>query len=108
MAERRLRRHDRVEEKVAVQVMWKDRYGHDRLLSGHTVDVSQDGLRVELKERIDEGVFVNFRADGLKLHGTASVRRCTRQGAKYVIGLQFTGGLRWKTASAPKEPGTDG
>lgn len=117
MAERRLRRHDRVAERVAVQVTWKDRNGNDQFLNGHTVDVAEEGIRIELKERIDEGTFVNFRAAALKLHGTASVRRCTRQGNKYMIGLQFAGGLRWKTKNsgepprnepAPEEPAPEG
>ncbi len=103
-----LRRHDRVEEGVTVQVMWKDRYGHDRLVSGRTIDVSRDGLRLQLKERLEEGIYVNFRADALKLHGTASVRWCTREGSKYVAGLQFSGGLQWKGAAAPKDPETAG
>jgi hypothetical protein len=72
------------------------------------VDVTQEGMRIELKDRIQEGTFVNFRAEALKLHGTASVRRCTRQGAKYLIGLQFTGGLKWKAEARAEEPGSDG
>jgi hypothetical protein len=103
MAERGLRRHDRTGESAPVQVMWKDRSGNDRLLNGRTVDVSQDGMRLELKERIEEGTFVNFRVDVLKLHGTASVRRCVHKGARYMVGLQFTGGLKWKAEAAPKD-----
>jgi hypothetical protein len=103
-----LRRHDRVEERVAVQVMWKDRYGHDRLLRGRSVDVSRDGMRLQLGERLKDGIFVNFQAEALKLHGTASVRWCIRDGAKYMIGLQFSGGLHWKGETTSKDPGTEG
>jgi hypothetical protein len=104
MAEHGLRRHDRVERRVPVQVTWKDRLGNDNFLTGHTVDVSQDGMRLELGAKIAEGTFINFRAEGLKLHGTASVRRCVRQGSVYVIGLQFAGGLQWKAKEPDKSP----
>jgi len=33
----------------------------------------KDAIRLELKERIEEGTLVNFRVVSLKLHGAASV-----------------------------------
>jgi len=98
-----LRRHNRVGERVPAQVMWKDKSGTERLLNGFALDVSEDGVRFELKEKIEEGTFVNFRVERLKLHGTGSVRWCTRKQSKYEIGLQFTGGLKWKAAGMPKQ-----
>jgi hypothetical protein len=32
----------------------------------------------------------------LGVHGRASVRSCTRKGTKYVVGLEFSAGLKWK------------
>jgi len=63
---------------------------------GRLVDVSEAGMRVELPEPLEKLTYLTLRADGLKLHGTASVRSCTRKGLKYVVGLEFSGGLQWK------------
>jgi PilZ domain-containing protein len=83
-----------------VQVHWKDRSGTDSSANGRTIDISEVGMRIKLPAQIDQGVYVTFIASKVPLRGTASVRTCKQQGMGYVIGLEFTGGLRWKAASA--------
>ena len=99
-----LRRHERDTQRASIQLVWKDRAGLDRVLNGLTVDVSQNGMRVEVSSRIEERTYVSFRADALKLHGSASVRRCVRSGSKYLIGLEFSGGLQWQPSTKPAPP----
>lgn len=102
---KRLRRHERKVERAAVQILWKDGNGIEQVLNGHTVDVSETGMRVLAPTRIDERIYVNFRAEALKLHGSASIRRCAREGSKYLIGMEFAGGLRWGPKTPVKPPG---
>ena len=95
-----LRRHDRVTVESPVQLLWKDRSGVDSSANGRTVDISDAGMRVRSPVPIDRGVYVTFNATKVPLQGTGSVRDCKRQGMGYLIGLEFSGGLRWKPKGA--------
>ena len=95
-----LRRHTRAERSSPVQIIWKDRAGVDKYISGRSLDVSPSGMRVEISEAIEKQTYVTLQCVALALHGTASVRTCARKGTKYVVGLEFSGGLQWK----PKDP----
>jgi hypothetical protein len=94
-----LRRHTRAEKESTVQIVWKDRAGVDKYVNGGTLDISPSGMRVEVSVPIDKQTYVTLQCTALGLHGTASVRSCTRKGMKYVLGLEFSGGMKWK----PKE-----
>jgi len=80
--------------------MWKDRDGNEKFTNAYTLDISESGMRVEVPEPLPERSYVIMRADKLALHGTASVRSCSRKGTKYVAGLEFSAGLKFK----PKPP----
>ena len=98
-----IRRHQRMTEDAPVRLMWKDRFGGDKFVNGRVMDVSEEGMRIELPIQIEERIYVSFRADTIPLHGSASVRSCVRKTPKFVVGLEFSGGLRWK----PKADETD-
>ncbi len=72
----------------------------DKFINARTLDVSETGMRIEVGEPMEKQVYVTMRCPALDLQGTASVRTCTRKGMKYLVGLEFSGGLRWK----PKAP----
>jgi hypothetical protein len=91
-----LRRHARAAKSSPIQIVWKDRSGSDRFINGKTLDISVAGLRVEISDPIDERTYVTLRCAALGLQGVASVRSCNRKGMKYVVGLEFSGGLQWK------------
>ena len=95
-----LRRHARAEKSSPVQIVWKDRMGADKYINGRTLDISTSGMRIEVSDPIDKQTYVTLQCVALGLHGTASVRTCNRKGTKFVLGLEFSGGLKWK----PKEP----
>ncbi len=82
-----------------MQLIWQDRSGTDRFVNGKCLDVSVSGLRAEVAEPIDRQTYVTLQCPALSLHGRASVRTCTRKGIKYIIGLEFSGGLQWKPKS---------
>jgi hypothetical protein len=56
-------------------------------------------MRVKVPESLAEHTLVTLRSDRLALHGRASVRNCVRQDVKYLVGLEFIGGLNWKGRS---------
>jgi PilZ domain-containing protein len=94
--EGQLRRHERAEKSSPVQIVWQDRSGEDRFINGRSLDISTSGMRVESAEKIDQQTYVTVQCAALGLHGRASVRSCTRKGMKYVLGLEFSGGMQWK------------
>jgi hypothetical protein len=91
-----LRRHERADQSLPVQIVWQDRSGTDRFINGRTLNVSKSGMRVETGEQIDRLTYVTVQCVALGVHGRASVRSCTRKGMKYILGLEFSGGLQWK------------
>ena len=97
--EENLRRHVRTEKSSPIQIAWKDRSGADRYVNGRSLDVSPSGMRIEISEPIDKQTYLTVQCVALGLHGTASVRSCARKGMKYVLGLEFSTGIKWK----PKE-----
>ncbi len=99
-----LRRHDRFETRSIIQLVWKDQLGNEKFTKARTLDVSESGLRVEVPERIPERSYVTFRVDELSLHGTASVRSCHCKGLKYIVGLEFSTGMKWKPKRAKTSP----
>jgi hypothetical protein len=94
-----LRRHARAARAAPVQIIWKDRNGEDKFVTGSTLDISESGMRIEVREPVEKQTYVTLQCAPLGLHGTASVRSCARKGTKYVLGLEFSGGLRWKPKS---------
>jgi hypothetical protein len=95
-----VRRHERIPTTATVLVTWQDTAGNDKFASVRAFEVSEAGLRLILPEPLRLQSWVSLQAPKLGLHGRASVRHCRRQGAKYIIGLQFVGGLHWKQLPA--------
>jgi hypothetical protein len=100
MSEGKMRRHGRTEVRAPFQIMWKDRYGNEKFTNAYSLDVSESGMRAEVPEPVPERSYVVIRADKLALHGSASVRSCSRKGTKYVVGLEFSAGMKFKPKPA--------
>jgi hypothetical protein len=91
-----MRRQVRIEIAVPVDVMWTDRQGHERFATARSIDVCESGIRILVPEPLPERSYVRLRADKIALAGSASVRTCLKKGTKYVAGLEFSGGMKWK------------
>jgi PilZ domain len=91
-----LRRHHRTALAAPVQLSWTDRDGNQKFAYAKILDVSESGMRVEAREPLAKHAYVALRGEKIALQGSASVRSCTKQGTKYVVGLEFSGGLKWK------------
>lgn len=50
-------------------------------------------MQVKVPESVVEQTLVTLRSDRLALHSRASAKSCLRQGAQYLVGLEFIGGL---------------
>jgi hypothetical protein len=94
-----LRRHTRSAKSAPVQIIWKDRKGDDAFMNGRIIDVSESGMRVEVGDPLEKQTYVTLQAVSLGLHGSASVRSCARKGMKYLVGLEFSAGMKWKPKS---------
>jgi hypothetical protein len=94
-----IRRHQRVSLAAPVQVSWQDRLGNEKFVNAEVLDVSEAGMRVRVPESLMQQTLVTLRSDRLALHGRASAKSCVRQGNKYLVGLEFVGGLNWRPAS---------
>jgi hypothetical protein len=68
------------------------------------VNVSEEGIAVELPEPAQVLSRVKLQSDKHKLLGEGIVRNCRRVGSKYIVGIEFTDGLRWRP---PEEPFTE-
>jgi hypothetical protein len=101
-----MRRQDRSTIAVPVDVMWTDRYGHERFATALSLDVCESGMRIQVPEALPERSYVRLRADKIALAGSASVRNCLKKGTKYLVGLEFSGGMKWKAPRAPKPQDT--
>jgi PilZ domain len=103
----KLRRHPRSDQSAPIQLVWKDRQDIDRFMNGRILDVSESGIRVELPDPLERQTYVTLQSASLGLHGTASVRSCVRKGMKYIVGLELSGGLKWKPKIPLKETPPD-
>ena len=97
---RSLRRHERVPAEAQIFVNWTGPDGVPRLSRGKCIDVSESGLLAECPDPIPSRTYVSFRSDALRLEGSASVRYCVTKGTRHRIGLEFSGGLKYKAAAS--------
>ncbi|MCP5113177.1 MAG: hypothetical protein GY953_20290 [bacterium] len=88
-------------------MVWEDERRQSRESRGRCVDISERGLGVVLDDPLPIRSYVQFRVVKLGFRGSGSVRFVGRKGLKYQIGLEFSGGLRWKGAK-PTETKAEG
>ncbi len=89
------RRHDRVPFHEAITISWSDRQGLLRTVRGRCLDISCSGLSAEVDMAPPLREFVQFMVEQRQnVRGTATVRRSTQRQGRYVIGLEFSGGLK--------------
>jgi hypothetical protein len=84
------RRHPRFHYRGVVFISWKMFDGQKNFALGRCLDVSEQGLGLELSARIPVGSFVRVRAYRLNLDGSATVRHVTRRPGGYGLGLELS------------------
>lgn len=91
---REKRRSARIPQSGKVKFSWTSD-GQERMAIGDLLDVSAGGMRISSVQRLPAGQAIRFQAETLRLHGSAIVRHCTQKGLRYVLGVEFLGGLTW-------------
>jgi hypothetical protein len=92
-----LRRHPRGPSQGVLKVAWTDGRGNFRRATGKCLDISVSGVRLELSEPVEARTLVHVESAALQIFGTASVRYCERFRLKYLVGLEFSGGLQYRS-----------
>jgi hypothetical protein len=103
MSRHDMRRENRRSCTQPVGIMWRDSAGDDKFMNAPLRDISESGIGLQIPEPVPVRSFVTLCAEKLGIHGQASVRYCSRQGMKYSIGVEFTGGTRWKTEAVEEQ-----
>src|SRR5438309_1573663 len=100
---RRSRRY--LVEGATLRVAWLGLNGTLKVVqNARVLNICEHGMAFELPEAGQVATRVKLQSDKHKLLGEATVKHCRRAGSKYIIGVEFTDGLRWK---APEEPVTE-
>jgi hypothetical protein len=93
-----LRKSDRTPYKGKVSISFVNTAGSPCSVVGECVDISEDGMKVRLREPLSIRGFVSVRCREAGLHGSASVRSCTHIKMGYMAGLEFAGGMKWTSS----------
>jgi hypothetical protein len=90
------RRHHRYTVDAGVlEVSWLDVNGKMKVTSTRVLNISEDGIAFQLPEPIMP-LMVRFRSERCNVEGVGAVKQCRRIGNKYLVGLEFADGLRWR------------
>ena len=84
------RQHERLLYGGPIRISWEDDQGLVRFAHAKCLDVSADGLRIEVAEPIPVRSRLLLRVDRMNLSGSATVRRVTWRGCKYILGLSLS------------------
>jgi hypothetical protein len=82
------RLHRRIPYLAPMRISWED-HGQQCFTTARCLDLSEDGMRIEVTQQVLPGTRILINAERLKLSGAASVRRTERCGGKFLLGLQF-------------------
>ena len=92
-----LRRHRRYAvDSGVLQVFWLGADGKRKMARTRALNISESGMAIELPEGAAPMSLVRFESSKYKISGSAAVRHCRREGARYVVGMEFCDGLRWQ------------
>ena len=79
-----------------LQVSWLDATGKMKMTRTRALNISSTGIAIELPEAAMPLSMVRFQSDKYKVRGAGAVRHCHKKGTKFIVGLEFTEGLRWR------------
>jgi len=79
-----------------LHVLWADEFGHERISGAQLMNVSPDGIQLQLTDRLPVRADVCCNAPNLGIAGRGSVRYCNPSKGKYLVGLEFGNGTGWR------------
>ncbi len=90
MSNKENRQHHRVPYSGPARISWEDDHGLTRFAHAKCIDVSEEGLQIEMSESIPARSQISFRIDRINLSGSATVRNVRWRGCKYILGLNLS------------------
>jgi PilZ domain-containing protein len=82
---------------ATIRVAWLGLNGTLKVVqNARVLNISAEGMAFELPEPAQLVTRVKLQSDKHKLLGEGTVRHCRRVGSKYVVGVEFADGLRWR------------
>lgn len=81
---------------TTLRVSWLGSSGEPKMAThARVINVSECGMAVELPEPPLSNSLVRFQSERYRLVGSGSVRHFRKFGPKFIVGLEFSDGLRW-------------
>jgi hypothetical protein len=90
ISKRDQRQHERLTYRGPVRISWEDDQGLIRYAQAKCLDVSEDGLRIEVAEHIPVRSRLLLHVSCINLSGSATVRSVAWRGCKYILGLNLS------------------
>src|SRR5260370_40364813 len=85
-----------------LRVIWLDANGDPKIENlVRPIDVSETGMAVELPKAALLLSRIRLESDKGELLGQGKVRYCRPNGARYIVGIEFTDSLRWRPPEGP-------
>jgi hypothetical protein len=82
---------------ATLRVSWLGLNGTLKVVQqARVLNISEEGMTFELPEPAQLVTRVKLQSDKHKLLAEGTVRHCRRVGSKYVVGIEFSDGLRWR------------
>jgi len=94
------RRHVRQSVSGDLHVVWEDRAGGQSIIPAKLMNVSVEGLQLQVSVKIPVTARISCNDPKLGISGKGQVRYCTFVKGKYLIGVEFRTGTRWRGPSA--------
>jgi|SRR5580700_3627365 hypothetical protein len=96
--ERRRQRRDEVDAHLGI--LCTDAEGQGTQLQARLVDISLNGAKMRVSQRLAKNTTVYFYCHKFGIGGRGSVRYCEQRKQGYEIGLEFPSGTGWKELRA--------
>ena len=65
-----------------------------RVARTRALNISHEGMAVQLPAAAMP-LMIRFHSEQFKVKGVGEVRYCRHEDGRYIVGLEFRGGLRW-------------
>jgi hypothetical protein len=90
VSKRDKRRHQRIPCLGVARIFWEDERGLVRYAQAKYLDISQEGLCIEVAEPIPVRSILSVRVERIQVSGSATVRYIAWRRCKHILGLNLS------------------
>ena len=80
-----------------LRVLWQDADGLEHVCTAELVDTSGNGIRIRVDIQMAPRTYVTVNDRAAGIMGCGSVRYCRFEKGKYAVGVEFSGGVSWRS-----------